>query len=200
MVEDVVGIVRGLHVHQSVVDEVAVRLADSESLWLRVAWKPLGFSVRVSAAVRPADRDQSRRMPAAGMALPPGTRLGPYEVTAQIGVGGMGEVYRATDTNLRRGVAIKVLPASVVGDTERLARFQREAEVLAAFNHPNIAAIYGWNDQRHDRARDGTGRGTNARGPHRARRRFPSTKHSPSPSRSPKPSKPPTSRTSSIAT
>ncbi|MEQ1761210.1 MAG: LpqB family beta-propeller domain-containing protein, partial [Vicinamibacterales bacterium] len=77
------------------------------------------------------------------MALTPGTRLGSYEITAQIGVGGMGEVYRATDTNLKRQVAIKVLPASVAGDTERLARFQREAEVLAALNHPNIAAIYG---------------------------------------------------------
>ncbi len=77
------------------------------------------------------------------MALTAGTRLGPYEVTAQIGVGGMGEVYRATDTNLARQVAIKVLPASVSGDPDRLARFQREAEVLAALNHPNIAAIYG---------------------------------------------------------
>ena len=77
------------------------------------------------------------------MALTPGTRLGPYEVTAQIGVGGMGEVYRATDTNLKRAVAIKVLPASVAADAERLARFQREAEVLASLNHPNIAAIYG---------------------------------------------------------
>ena len=77
------------------------------------------------------------------MTLTPGTRLGPYEVTAQIGVGGMGEVYRATDTNLKRAVAIKVLPASVAADAERLARFQREAEVLAALNHPNIAAIYG---------------------------------------------------------
>ena len=75
--------------------------------------------------------------------LTPGTRLGPYEVTAQIGVGGMGEVYRATDTNLKRQVAIKVLPAAVAGDAERLARFQREAEVLAALNHPHIAAIYG---------------------------------------------------------
>jgi len=77
------------------------------------------------------------------MTLSPGTRLGPYEVTAQIGVGGMGEVYRATDTNLKRAVAIKVLPASVAADAERLPRFQREAEVLASLNHPNIAAIYG---------------------------------------------------------
>ena len=77
------------------------------------------------------------------MALTPGTRLGPYEILTQIGVGGMGEVYRATDTNLKRQVAIKVLPAGVAGDAERLARFQREAEVLAALNHPNIAQIYG---------------------------------------------------------
>jgi Tol biopolymer transport system component len=77
------------------------------------------------------------------LALTPGTRLGPYEVTAQIGVGGMGEVYRATDTNLKRSVAIKVLPDSVASDAERMARFQREAEVLASLNHPNIAAIYG---------------------------------------------------------
>ena len=77
------------------------------------------------------------------MPLEPGVRLGPYEIAAQIGAGGMGEVYRATDTNLKRAVAIKVLPASVSGDPDRLARFQREAEVLAALNHPNIAAIYG---------------------------------------------------------
>ena len=77
------------------------------------------------------------------MSLALGTRLGPYEVTAQIGVGGMGEVYRATDTNLARQVAIKVLPAAVAADAERLARFDREAKTLAALNHPNIAAIYG---------------------------------------------------------
>ena len=72
-----------------------------------------------------------------------GSRIGPYEIAAQIGRGGMGVVYRATDTNLKRGVAIKVLPESLVGDAGRLARFQREAEVLAALNHPNIAAVYG---------------------------------------------------------
>ncbi len=77
------------------------------------------------------------------MSLTSGTRLGPYEIAAALGAGGMGEVYRATDTNLKRSVAIKVLPAAVAGDADRLARFQREAEVLAALNHPNIAAIYG---------------------------------------------------------
>jgi Tol biopolymer transport system component len=70
-------------------------------------------------------------------------QLGPYSITAQIGVGGMGEVYRATDTNLKRSVAIKVLPVSVAADADRLARFQREAEVLGALNHPNVAHIYG---------------------------------------------------------
>ena len=77
------------------------------------------------------------------MALSAGTRLGPYEIVSAIGAGGMGEVYRATDTNLKRQVAIKVLPESVAADADRLMRFQREAEVLAALNHPNIAAIYG---------------------------------------------------------
>ena len=77
------------------------------------------------------------------MALAPGSRIGPFEITTQIGAGGMGEVYRATDTNLKRAVAIKVLPGAVAADVERLARFQREAEVLAVLNHPNIAAIYG---------------------------------------------------------
>jgi eukaryotic-like serine/threonine-protein kinase len=77
------------------------------------------------------------------MALAPGTRLGPYEIGARIGVGGMGEVYRAIDTNLKRAVAIKVLPEAVAADVDRLARFQREAEVLASLNHPNIAQIHG---------------------------------------------------------
>src|SRR3954468_2997029 len=75
--------------------------------------------------------------------LSPGTRLGPYEIVAPLGAGGMGEVYRAADTTLKRQVAIKVLPQTVGADPERLARFQREAEVLAALNHPNIAHIHG---------------------------------------------------------
>ncbi|MBZ5607321.1 MAG: protein kinase [Acidobacteriia bacterium] len=77
------------------------------------------------------------------MPLAPGTRLGPYEILAPIGAGGMGEVYRARDTKLCRDVAIKVLPAVLADDPERLARFEREAKVLASLNHPNIAQIYG---------------------------------------------------------
>jgi Protein kinase domain/WD40-like Beta Propeller Repeat len=77
------------------------------------------------------------------MALASGTRLGSYEVVAQIGAGGMGEVYQAHDTKLGRDVAIKVLPEAFAHDPERLSRFQREAKMLAALNHPNIATIHG---------------------------------------------------------
>ena len=77
------------------------------------------------------------------MALAAGTKLGPYEVLSLLGAGGMGEVYRARDTKLKRDVALKVMPEAFVSDPERMARFQREAEVVAALNHPNIAAIYG---------------------------------------------------------
>jgi hypothetical protein len=77
------------------------------------------------------------------MTLAPGTRLGPYAVGAKIGAGGMGEVYRATDTTLGRDVAIKVLPSSFANDPDRLSRFAREARLLAALNHPNIATIHG---------------------------------------------------------
>jgi eukaryotic-like serine/threonine-protein kinase len=77
------------------------------------------------------------------MSLSPGTRLGVYEILSSVGAGGMGEVYRARDTRLKRDIAIKVLPETWGGDPDRLRRFQREAELLAALNHPNIAAIYG---------------------------------------------------------
>src|SRR5215470_15834283 len=76
------------------------------------------------------------------MALTIGTQLGSLEVTALLGKGGMGEVYRARDTKLKRDVAIKTLPDEFSRDADRLNRFQREAEVLASLNHPNIAAIY----------------------------------------------------------
>ena len=77
------------------------------------------------------------------MALEVGSRLGHYDVTALIGEGGMGQVYRATDTQLGRDVALKILPDAFAADPDRLARFQREAQVLASLNHPGIAAIYG---------------------------------------------------------
>ena len=77
------------------------------------------------------------------MPLATGDKLGPFEIVAQLGAGGMGEVYRARDSKLKRDVAIKVLPADVANDRERLARFQREAEVLASLNHPHIAHVYG---------------------------------------------------------
>src|SRR5262245_31910516 len=77
------------------------------------------------------------------MSLSPGTRVGPYEIGALLGAGGMGEVYRARDTMLRREVAIKVLPERIARDSEHTARFQREAEVLATLNHPNVAHVHG---------------------------------------------------------
>src|SRR5258708_39857927 len=80
------------------------------------------------------------------MPLVAGTRLGLYEILAPIGAGGMGEVYRAKDTKLGRDVALKVLPESLAHDPERLARFKREAHLLAALNHPHIAHIHGFED------------------------------------------------------
>src|ERR1700692_344334 len=77
------------------------------------------------------------------MPLTPGDKLGPYEILATLGAGGMGEVYRARDGKLNRDVAIKILPAALANDAQYMARFEREAQMLAALNHPNIAAIYG---------------------------------------------------------
>jgi len=77
------------------------------------------------------------------MSLAPGSRLGPYEITAQIGEGGMGLVFKARDSQLGREVALKVLPEGFSADPERVARFEREAKLLASLNHPNIAQIYG---------------------------------------------------------
>ncbi len=133
------------------------------------------------------------------MALSPGTRLGPYEITAQIGVGGMGEVNRATDTTLNRQEAIKVLPESLASDAERIARFEREAKTLASLNHTNIAQIYGFEKSSgvHALVMELVG---GRRSPTASPRvRSPLTRRSPSPSRSPRRWKPPTSRGSSTA-
>src|SRR5215471_5532327 len=81
------------------------------------------------------------------MPLSRGTQLGAYEIVAFIDAGGMGEVYRARDTRLGRDIAIKVLPSEVAQDSERLARFRREARLLASLNHPHIAAVYGLEEQ-----------------------------------------------------
>ena len=98
-----------------------------------------GRSNPVHAAVRPVYSTER-------LALTPGARIGPYEIFAPLGAGGMGEVYRARDTKLNRDVAIKVLPAAFTDDPDRLARFKREAQVLASLNHPHIGAIYGFED------------------------------------------------------
>ena len=86
------------------------------------------------------------------MALQQGTRLGAYEIMSPLGTGGMGEVYRARDTKLQRDVALKILPETMARDAQRMARFEREAQVLASLNHPNIAAIYGLEDSKDVRA------------------------------------------------
>src|SRR5512136_478747 len=77
------------------------------------------------------------------MPVTPGTRLGPYEILGPLGAGGMGEVYRARDSRLGRDVAIKALPAAFAQNPERLARFEREAKLLASLSHPNVAVVYG---------------------------------------------------------
>jgi serine/threonine-protein kinase len=86
------------------------------------------------------------------MTLAPGIKLGPYEIRSPLGAGGMGEVYRALDTRLGRDVALKILPEAFAADTERMARFEREAKILASLNHPNIASIYELEESNHRRA------------------------------------------------
>src|SRR5262249_27183945 len=81
------------------------------------------------------------------MSLSPGTRLGSYRVESTLGAGGMGEVYRARDTKLGRDVALKVLPQAVAGDPDRIARFEREAQSLAALNHPHIGTLFGMDQE-----------------------------------------------------
>src|SRR5580698_3917987 len=76
------------------------------------------------------------------MSLAPGTKLGPYEIASPLGAGGMGEVYRARDTRLDRDVALKILRSEIAGDSDRRARFEREAKTVAALSHPNIVALY----------------------------------------------------------
>ena len=89
-----------------------------------------------------------------------GKTLGPYQILASLGAGGMGEVYRARDTRLNRDAALKVVPEIFARDPERMARFEREAQVLASLNHPNIAALYGCRGvRRHTGPGDGAGRG-----------------------------------------
>src|SRR5688572_18059379 len=94
----------------------------------------------LSGRIRPFTPLMSAHIPLTGR------RLGVYEVHELLGAGGMGEVYRARDTRLQRDVAIKVLPGAVAGDPDRLARFEREAQVLASLSHPGIATIYGVED------------------------------------------------------
>src|SRR3954468_7604961 len=98
----------------------------------------LGYRSVPGTCLAPTGRIGPTSMP-----LATGTRIGPHEILGPLGSGGMGEVYRASDTRLKRQVAVKILPPEVAADPRRLARFQREAELLAALNHPHIAAIYG---------------------------------------------------------
>jgi serine/threonine protein kinase len=125
--------------------EVALRLRKPVTCPIRHAW-----SVPERSLAKLSSRCSTWRQgggplvaKSAAMPLGVGTRVGVYEVLGSLGAGGMGEVYRARDTRLKREVALKILPASFATNPERLARFQREAEVLASLNHPHIAAIYG---------------------------------------------------------
>ena len=116
-------------------------------------WKTLGFPraghqpVRSTGCISPTDSAEEpkrkRRTNSNTVALNVGDRLGHYDIATKIGEGGTGEVWQATDTKLHRDVALKILPEAFAQDPDRLARFQREAQVLASLNHPNIGHIYG---------------------------------------------------------
>src|SRR6516164_11862186 len=107
--------------------------------------EPLGLRKPVLSEAEGSRPTKSRAVAAAtgNRMLSAGTKIGPYEIVGALGAGGMGEVYRARDTKLNRDVALKVLPEAFARDPARMARFQREAQVLASLNHPNIASIYG---------------------------------------------------------
>ena len=118
-------------------------------------------------AIEVAARVVGRDLSIAPMPLSAGDKLGHYEVVSLLGQGGMGEVYRVRDTKLKRDVALKVLPATFLRDPERMARFQREAQVLASLDHPNIGPIYGMADSEDSlRVSPGAGRRTDAGGSH----------------------------------
>jgi Protein kinase domain len=118
--------------HNSSVEAAVVKTSKGARRWERSSG-----SIAGPAGICGPDQQKRRKEPLGR------SRLGSYEITAQIGAGGMGEVYRARDTRLKRDVALKILPETFAADPDRLARFQREAEVLASLSHPNIAAIYG---------------------------------------------------------
>ncbi len=104
--------------------------------------KPLGLAGDYNRRQPPPVRFLFEVILFSRMSLPPGTKLGPYEITALIGAGGMGEVYRARDSRLKRDVAVKVLPRALSLDADRLRRFEQEALATAALNHPNILAVF----------------------------------------------------------
>jgi serine/threonine protein kinase/Tol biopolymer transport system component len=130
--------------------EAQARPAAERAAWLaeRCAGRP-DLRAQIEAMLRAHD-EACGALDVSAMTTPaplePGTRLGVYEIAGPLGAGGMGEVYRARDTKLRRDVAIKILPSAFVADADRATRFEREARVLAALNHPHVAAIYGIED------------------------------------------------------
>ena len=120
-----------------------LRAQSSDETILREVASLLAAHADADALVA-ADRHESDAPSTQPGALSPGTQLGPYVVVCPLGAGAMGEVYRARDTNLRRDVAIKVLPESLAANGDRLARFTREARTLAVLNHPHIAQVHGF--------------------------------------------------------